>query len=279
MAKSGWSAPGSNEPMIKGTLKKMTYETLETRPSTGGLTITLNRPARENAINAQMLRDLNAVLDAAEREPDCRLLILEGRDGVFCTGMDFEEATGEAGQRPSPDSVSRAYMNTLKRFSLTSRLIVSKVDGRVMAGGVGFVAASDLVVATPRSRFSLSEALWGLLPACVTPFLIRRIGFQKAYRMTLTTLPVSAQEALASGLIDELGEDPDARIRGWWLRLARLESGTVENIKAYFRKMWLVTEEMEEVAVQEIAKLMTMPKIRTNIRNFVEHNRFPWDKD
>ena len=131
---------------------------------------------------------------------------------------------------------------------------------------------------TSRSQFGLSEALWGLLPAMVIPYLIRRIGFGKAYRMALTTLPVSAQEAYAMGLVDEISEMPADSIRRLWLRLRRIEETTIGDIKEYFRKMWVVTEQMEATAVSEISRHMADPRVKGNIEDFVKLGKFPWDQ-
>src|SRR5204863_9100504 len=111
------------------------------------------------------------------------------------------------------DRGGAAFFGLLRRFTTVGRVIVSIVDGRVTGGGVGLVAASDLVYATERSSFGLPEALWGLLPCCVLPFLIRRVGYQPAYAMALSTQPVSAQEALRSHLVDAVADDPTALVR------------------------------------------------------------------
>src|SRR3546814_2371237 len=79
---------------------------------------------------------------------------------------------------------------------------ITNVGGKANAGGVGFAAACDIVLADPSAEFSLSELLFALIPACVLPFLIRRIGFQKAHYMTLTTRPVPVRQALEWGLVD-----------------------------------------------------------------------------
>jgi polyketide biosynthesis enoyl-CoA hydratase PksH len=169
-------------------------------------------------------------------------------------------------------------MSTIKRLTLEPRLIVSIVDGRAMAGGIGLVAASDWVIATPRSQFSLSEALWGLLPAMVAPYLIRRVGFQTAFRMTLTTLPISAQEAWTAHLVDEVSEHPLDNLRRLWLRVSKLETATVKNVKAYFREMWLISEQMEELAVAETNRLAADPVVIRNITDYIEFQKFPWDE-
>jgi polyketide biosynthesis enoyl-CoA hydratase PksH len=168
-------------------------------------------------------------------------------------------------------------MEMLKRLTLIPKVIISKVDGKVIAGGIGLAAASDLVIATPRSQFSLSEALWGLLPCSVIPYLIRRVGYQPAYKMTLTTLPISAIDAYRIHLVDELTDTPDDSIRKLKPRLIRLSDTTILTMKQYFRKMWLITEAMEDVAVSEFSKLISQPTVRENIRNFVEYGQFPWE--
>jgi polyketide biosynthesis enoyl-CoA hydratase PksH len=169
-------------------------------------------------------------------------------------------------------------MDLLRRIATTGLVVISAVDGQVMAGGIGIVAASDLVLATPASRFSLPEALWGLLPACVLPLLIRRIGFQNSYRMTLTTETMTARQSLEAGLVDELADSLDDAVRRRSLRLTRLDQETVRRMKAYFQKMWYLSDATYETAVNEIETLVRDPRIQENIRNFVEHKRFPWEK-
>ena len=235
--------------------------------------ITFNKGAKKNKITPDFLKELNSVFDAVEDRPQCHVILLYGQEGVFCTGMDFTDIS-----KQSFTVLASQYMATIKRMTTLPRVIIACVDGQVMAGGIGIVAAADLVVATPRSEFSLSEALWGLLPACVIPYLIRRVGFQHAYKMTLTTLPVSAQNALVMNLIDELHDIPETFIRQYMLRLVRLEHATIGNIKQYFKKMWMITEEIEQIAIAEFSRLMELSQTQDTIQRFVELNRLPWDK-
>jgi polyketide biosynthesis enoyl-CoA hydratase PksH len=255
----------------------MKYQTILIKEIPGGITIIFNRVSQRNSINAAFIKELNEILDEAERNSSCRVVILEGQNGFFCTGMDFEEVVSEDATE-GRESLTNLYLKTIQRFTLIPKVIISKVDGLVMAGGVGLAAASDLVVATPRSQFSLSEALWGLLPAMVIPYLVRRVGFQKAYRMTLTTLPVSAQDAFSAGLADEISETPDESIKHWYNRLALLEESSIKNIKEYFGKMWIINEQTNELAVSESLRLITDPKVKENIYNFIKYQKFPWEK-
>jgi len=257
------------------------YDSILVDESDLSLRITINRPQKKNAINESLLHEINWALDMAESKASCKIVILQGQSGVFCTGMDFEllqtSPLPSAIESTSEDPLARLYQETLQRFTRTRRVIVTLVDGQVIGGGVGLVAASDLVLATNRCFFSLSEALWGLLPAVVTPYLIRRVGYQLAYRMALTTIPISAQEAHARQLVDVLTEELESTLHQYVLRLARIEENTVGDIKDYFQKMWLLTPEMEDIAVREISRLAASPKVIKNISNFVAHQRFPWD--
>jgi polyketide biosynthesis enoyl-CoA hydratase PksH len=221
------------------------------------------------------MQGLHQALAEAEADPACRLVILAGRQKFFCTGMDFEEAVQS--QALTETGEGQGYMNLLKRFATSPKIIIAKVDGTVLAGGMGLVAASDLVVATPESRFGLPEALWGLLPACVMPFLIRRIGFQHAYRLTLTTQTITAEVAWRMGLVDTLSDNPDDDIRRYLLRLGRLDEQTILEAKAYFQKMWILTEAMEQTAVAELDRLIRTARVQRNIQNYVEHQKFPWE--
>jgi len=242
------------------------------------LTLRIARTQWKNSINAALIREIGAALDAAEDSSTCRLVVLRGEPGCFCTGLDFQETAGVSDVPPSDTVDIDKFMALLRRFATSPKIIVSVVDGKVIAGGVGLVAASDLVLTTPRSEFSLSEALWGLLPCCVTPYLIRRIGFQKCYSMTMTTLPISAEEAHRFNLVDELTDNPDDSLRKLALRLNLLEQETIADLKSYFRKMWIITSEMEQTAVQETTRLSALPRVRRNITNYVQHGLFPWHR-
>ncbi|MGA1867987.1 MAG: enoyl-CoA hydratase-related protein [bacterium] len=251
----------------------MDYETILVNKSKGSITIMLNRLAQKNSIDRTMLKEINQALDNAEKDPSCTMIIIEGQNGVFCTGMDFKDSFAEEGS----NDFSSLYMETIKRFTMMPKVIIANVDGRVIAGGVGLAAASDFVIASPRSQFSLSEALWGLLPACVTPFLIRRVGFQVAYRMTLTTMPISAKEAYNVQLVDEMSESPLESIRRIKLRIAHIDKTTLRSMKQYFRDMWILTEDMEKRATEELSRLKSLPKVRENVLNYLNYQQFPWE--
>jgi polyketide biosynthesis enoyl-CoA hydratase PksH len=154
---------------------------------------------------------------------------------------------------------------------------VSTVDGRVAGGGVGLAAASDFVYATGRSTFALPEALWGLLPCCVLPFLIRRVGFQKAYAMTLSTQPVSAAEAAGCHLVDHVADSPEDAVRRLAYRLSKLDGVVIGEAKRYLATLWEVSKETERTAVAELDRLMATPAVRGRLAEYATAGTFPWE--
>jgi polyketide biosynthesis enoyl-CoA hydratase PksH len=255
----------------------MVFETLIIEESHRQLTAKISRSDRANSINSTLVRELHSALDLAEATPQCRTVILEGLPGLFCTGLDFQEAAQV--EAPATETVRISeYMRLLKRLTLSSRIIVSRVDGRVIAGGVGLVAASDIALATERTEFSLSEALWGLLPCCVIPFLMRRVGYQKAYFLSLTTRTITASEAHAIHLVDELTSDLDEALRKLTLRLNLLDDRVILDLKRYFQAIAGIAPEVEQTAINEIIRLAEQPNVRQNISNYIDRGVFPWEK-
>jgi polyketide biosynthesis enoyl-CoA hydratase PksH len=252
------------------------FQTITLSESAPARTLTLNRPQQRNAITAEMLCELHAALDVVVSDSHNRVLLIEGAPSVFCTGMDMAAMASRFDAPPAQDDTP-TFMSLLKRIATMPRSVVAVVDGQVLAGGVGLAAACDLVIASPRARFALSEALWGLLPAQVMPYLVRRVGYQVAHAMTLSTTPVDAAEALQTRLVDELAEDLPAAVRTRLRRLVRLHPQTIADLKAYMRKMWFLNEQIEQLATSEFERLIQEPRIQANIRNFAEHGQLPWD--
>ncbi|NUR63036.1 MAG: enoyl-CoA hydratase [Catenulispora sp.] len=252
----------------------------------GVLTATLARPERGNMIDAALLAGLGRALDLAEADADCRMLVLRGADGVFCSGLDFAAVAAENGGDGSDTgggdeasrSWSREFYRLLERLTRTPRVVVAVVDGQALGGGVGLVAASDLVLATERSTFGLPEALWGLLPCVVLPFLLRRVGFQNAYAMALTTQSIDARQAHRIALVDELAPAARAPLARLAFRMARVDVATIGAMKDYFGRLAPLPPDAEAVAVGEFARLLGGPVVRRRIADFAAEQRFPWQR-
>lgn len=166
--------------------------------------VTLADSERGNRINAARLEALHEAFDRAEAAAGVRAIVFRANGPRFCLGMDFSFFLGQvAGDEDAQDAVAD-YAGLLVRMRQSPKPVIALVDGEVKAGGIGIVAASDVVLASERTTFQLSEVYLGLIPANVLPFLIERIGSRRASYLTLTAKTLSAVEARAAGLVDEV---------------------------------------------------------------------------
>lgn len=253
------------------------YSTILVTQQREVLHIQLNRPEQNNSINAVMGNELLEVLENVKQNAKIKIIVLSGNKNEFCTGMDFEAVVrqkNESLMNQQPDQ----YYNLLKAISEIDKVVIAKVEGKVNAGGLGLVAASDIVIAHSQATFGLSEALFGLLPACVMPFLVERIGPQKAKWLTLITHGITAARAYEIGLVDEVTDEITNEVRKNILRLSRLESNTIQEIKSYIAKLWIIKEETKMIAVTKLQSLMESETVQNNIKNFVEKGEYPWEK-
>jgi polyketide biosynthesis enoyl-CoA hydratase PksH len=151
------------------------------------------------------------------------------------------------------------------------------VRGTANAGGVGFAAACDIVLADTTAVFSLSELLFGLFPACVMPFLVRRIGLQKAHYLTLMTQPVSVQQAHAWGLVDGFDERSTDLLRRHLLRLRRLSKPAIHRYKAYLSEMDGSLERARAGALAANRQIFSDRGNWQNVVRYVERGLLPWE--
>ncbi|WP_237770640.1 enoyl-CoA hydratase-related protein, partial [Enterobacter ludwigii] len=124
--------------------------------------------------------------------------------------------------------------------------------------------------------FSLSEALWGLIPACVTPFLIRRVGFQKAYAMTLTTLPVSAVEAERICLVDYISDTPERALVPLLARSKLIMEETRLAVKRYFSHFYTIDENTAHIAVCAFRNAISGEVASERLSSFQQDGKLPW---
>ncbi len=163
----------------------------------------------------------------------CRALVIRGGDGQFCRGMDLREVR----QRRDKDKLQAdlaAYANCLYTIHTGPMAVMSVVDGEVLGGGVGLMAACDVVLASARATFALPELVVGLVPAVVIPALQRRIGVHRTRWLALTGTRLSAEQALAIGLVDAVVADGPAlekRVRRELKSLLRTRPEAVARLK------------------------------------------------
>jgi polyketide biosynthesis enoyl-CoA hydratase PksH len=208
---------------------------------------------------------------AGDGDQPVTIVVLEGAAGVFCTGGDFEATAGGAALDPAP------LYDLWTRLATGPFISIALVKGRANAGGVGLACSCDLVLCDRSATFALSELLFGLFPACVMPFLVRRIGLQKAHYLALMTRPIPAAEALTSGLADAVGDDAEALLASHLPRLTRLTRPAIGRYKSFMGELTEIIERAKPMAVAANRDMFEDPAVRRNISRYVTEMKLPWE--
>lgn len=251
------------------------YETLRVRLQESVCFVQIHRPEARNTINPQLVSEFDSVL--AECAASANVVVVEGLPEFFCFGADFQQiSAGVAKGYEEPNDPGPLYDTWLK-LATGPFVSIAHVRGKANAGGVGFVAACDIVVADEGAQFSLSELLFGVYPACVLPFLIRRIGYQKAHYMTLMTQPITTQQAHSWGLVDAFEPNSDALLRKHLLRLRRLSKAAIRRYKEYTNTLHGPLADAKALAVAGNKEAFADPANIAGIVRYVEKGIFPWE--
>lgn len=170
-------------------------------------TIVLNRPDKRNALDEKTMDELLLAFDRYERYKPAAVVLLRAEGSDFCAGADLQWM-----KRTSQMSHSELKLQNRKLQQVFTRwfdipaLTMVHARGNVMGGGIGLLAATDVVLAEPGTRFCFSEVKLGLIPATIAPFVLQRVSRAFARKYMLSALDFNAREALNFGLIDYVGE-------------------------------------------------------------------------
>ncbi len=245
-------------------------ETLRITRQGAVYTIQIHRPHANNTINAALIAEMRLALNEAARL-EHTIVVIEGLPEVFCFGADFSAVNERSELDPEP------LYELWNQLASGPYITVANVRGKVNAGGVGFVAACDIALADRSARFSLSELLFGLIPACVMPFLIRRVGYQKAHYLTTMTQPISAEQACSYGLVDACEEKSEGLLRRHLLPLRRLSRKTIIQYKAFMNEVEPLTQEAKAAALATNRAAFGDPQNIASIERYVRSGVFPWE--
>lgn len=170
-------------------------------------TITLDSQQNRNALSQQLLRELHRALDRAEAA-DVRALVLTHRGPAFCAGADLKERA----RTPSTAGDSRPFVQALERLMDMACPTIAAVNGAARAGGIGLMAACDLVVVHDSTTFALTEVRIGVAPAIISVPILRRVAPSRIAAAMLTGESFDAEHARSIGLVTHVTDDVDAAV-------------------------------------------------------------------
>jgi methylglutaconyl-CoA hydratase len=256
------------------------YKTIILSHNDKVVTITLNRPQVHNAFNIEMIKELFDIFSRLKSDQGVRCIVLTGAGKSFCAGADLNWMR---------DVVNYTYQDNYNEALLLAKLcylmythpkcIIGKINGSAIGGGVGFLSVCDIAIANETAVFGLSEVKLGLIPAVISPYVIKRIGESKAKEYFITGERISAEEAKSIGLInyilpeEKLDKVVDEKVK----KILSSGPNAISKVKELFSN--IITMKYDEIlayTANSIAELRLSQEAQEGMRAFLEKRNPKW---
>ncbi len=240
--------------------------------------ITLARPDVRNAFDADLIAQLSRIL--GEIDPASRAVVLRSEGGAFCAGADVSYMRGMADFSLSENMAdSRALAQMFRALDELPMPLLARVQGAAMGGGCGLVAVADIAVASTEAVFAFSEVRLGILPAIVSPYVVRKIGFAHATVLFTSGIRFDARRAQEIGLVERV-EEPAALDATITFYLDAIIAGGPHAVNAAKRLVRDVAgrpvAEAREMTVERIAGIRVSDEGQEGMRSFLERRKPKW---
>jgi methylglutaconyl-CoA hydratase len=247
----------------------------------GVATVTLNRPEVRNAFNDEVIVELTAAFLALSDRDDVRAVVLAANGSAFCAGADLNWMKRMATYtREENLADGRGLARMLEVIYTCPKPTVARIQGDVYAGGMGLVAACDMAVAAEGAHFCLSEVKIGLIPATISPYVIRAMGSRAAHRWFLTAERFSAAQAHGMGLVHEVvpADQLDAQVQAITGALVAAGPDAMRACKRLLHEVGgrEITPGLIDRTVEGIADIRASQEGREGIRAFLEKRKPAW---
>jgi len=259
----------------------MTYQTIDIDTNAAVATIHLNRPDVRNAFNEDTIREITQAFRTLGDNDQIRVIVLAARGAAFCAGADLhwmKKMAGYTHPENLADAVQLAEM--LQVIYRCPKPVLAKIQGDCYAGGMGLVAVCDIAIAVDTANFCLSEVKLGLIPATISPYVIKSMGENAARRYFLTAERFSAQEAHRLGFIHEVVATDmlDASTDRFIKALLAASPNAVTQAKRLVQDIATqpVTTALIADTVTRIAVIRASEQGREGVRSFLEKRKPGW---
>lgn len=244
------------------------------------LTIWLNRPERRNAIDGQMVDDLTRCLSVAADDDAVRVVVLRGRGGYFCAGGDLSWM-GSGRDLPVPDRPATRLAGLFAALYDFPKPVIALVHGAALGGALGLVSVADFVVAHSDALFSFSELRLGLIPAVISPFVIRKTGPSVARKLMISARKLSAQEALQAGMVDKVAGETELEnsIDGLCEELIMLAPEAMKACKRMLNRVTdsVIGEDLLTYTAGQLHRVQHGDEAKEGVKAFFEKRRPTWN--
>lgn len=255
-------------------------ETLLHEVSDGVARLTLNRPDIHNAFDDALILRLTEAIAQAGADPAVRVIVLAGAGPSFSAGGDLNWMRRMAGYSHDENLAdARALAELMATLDRCPKPTIARVHGSAFAGGMGLVACCDIAIAVPEALFAVTEVRLGLMPAVISPYLIRAMGARQARRWFLTAARFDAAEALRLGLVHAVvsADQLDAAIAA---EVKALKAGAPEALAECKSLISLASQPLDAALIEETAQRIAVRRAsaegRDGVSAFLEKRKPGW---
>jgi methylglutaconyl-CoA hydratase len=257
------------------------FDTLKVTAAGAVTTVTLNRGEVRNAFNEVAIREITYAFRHLGEQPDVRAIVLAADGPAFCAGADLNWMKKMAGYTHEENLADAAQLaDMLRGIYSCPKPVVAKVQGDCYAGGMGLVAACDIVVVADTVNFCLSEVRLGLIPATISPYVIKAMGEQAARRYFLTAERFDAAEALRIGFAHRVvaGDALDTATDEIVKALVANSPNAVREAKRLVQDVagTPITDALVADTVARIAGIRASDEGCEGVRSFLEKRKPDW---
>jgi methylglutaconyl-CoA hydratase len=262
-------------------LKEIGMKHLELSFGGGVSTVTLNRPEVRNAFNDEVIAELTAVFIELGKREEVRCIVLAANGTAFCAGADLNWMKRMADYtRDENVADAGALAEMLRVVYACPKPTIAKVQGDVYAGGTGLVAACDIAVSVDSAGYCLSEVKLGLIPATISPYVIRAMGTRAAHRYFLTAERFDAAEALRIGFVHEVvaASELDGKVAELAKSLVNAGPEAIKLCKKLVQDVagHEITPSLIQKTVEGIADIRVSPEGREGVQSFLQKRKPNW---
>ncbi|NEX63247.1 enoyl-CoA hydratase/isomerase family protein [Noviherbaspirillum galbum] len=256
-------------------------QTIEIEHSGPVATVWLNRPDMRNAFNETSIAEITQAFRDLGAQAGVRVIVLAARGPAFCAGADLNWMKKMAGYTHEENLADAAQLaDMLRTIYACPKPVVAKVQGDCYAGGMGLVAACDIAVAADSAGFCLSEVKLGLIPATISPYVIKAMGESAARRYFITAERFTAQEAQRIGFVHALAgaADLDAVTSDIVKAIANNSPNAVKEAKRLVQDVAgrPLTLELIADTAGRIADIRSSEEGKEGVRSFLEKRKPDW---
>lgn len=243
--------------------------------------VTMSRPAVFNAFDEAMIEQLEAAFANLAADAQVRVIVLAGEGKHFSAGADLQWMQRASQASPAWNlQDARRFTQMLHRIASCPKPTVARIQGAALGGGVGLACACDMALAADNASFSVSEARFGILPAAIGPYVVNAVGKRQALRLALSASRISAAEALAIGLVQQVCqlETLDTAIDTIVSDLLSGGPQAQAEIKQLFAQLQVgpISDEVRELTAQTISRVRGTDEAREGFAAFLGKRRAKW---